>query len=70
VLYTVEVVQPSGRVPDEPEPEPEPPVGLADWLGIGQTVVPTATVLVVTWGRAGQLVTVGAQEVTVSTMVL
>jgi hypothetical protein len=29
-----------------------------------------AMVFVVTWGPAGQLVTVGAQEVTVSTMVL
>jgi hypothetical protein len=63
VLYTVEVVQPSGREADEPEPEP--PVGPAGWSETGQTVVPMAMVLVVKWGPAGQSVTVGAHEVTV-----
>lgn len=36
----------------------------------GQTVVPMTTVSVVTWPKAGQLVTVGAHEVTVYTVVL
>jgi hypothetical protein len=43
---------------------PADPVGWAP-PETGQTVVPMATISVVTWGPAGQLVTVGAHEVIV-----